>query len=102
MNIRKILIPHIPRLLALASIGAATLGGRWLVTRFSLSPELAAILSDQVVDLLLGAAFLGIAALKLGDNAKVGKLVEAERVKVAAAIQPRRRGRPAPQEDNRG
>lgn len=102
MNIKAIIMPKIPRLLALVGLGLTMLVSRHLVSKFGLSPEMATLLSDYVAEAVLAVALLGIGALKLGDNRKVEKLLTAERVKVAQAIVPKRVRKPAAQEDNRG
>lgn len=101
MNFRKIIIPRIPRLLALVCLGLTTLIVRWAVPKFNISPELATIIADYVAELVLGVALVGIGLLKLDDNKRMAQRIADERVKVAVAVQPRRKAK-ATVEDNRG
>lgn len=102
MSFRQIILPKIPRLLALVGLGLTMLVSRHLVTKLNISPELATLVADYVAEAVLTVALVLIGLLKLEDNAKMQRLLTAERTKVAQAITPKRTRKPAPQEDNRG
>lgn len=92
----------VPRLLAAVGLAGTALLTKWLVPKFGLSPEVAHVVADILVDWVVGVCLLAIGALKVQDNRKVAKLVESERVKIAAQLQPRRKVPARLQEDNRG
>lgn len=93
MNFKEIMLPKVPRLLALVGLGLTALVSRHLIARFAISPELATVLADYVAELVLGLALVGIGWLKLDDNKKVKDLLASERAKVEQEIAPKKAAR---------
>lgn len=95
----SLLWAKVPRLLAAAGLAGTALLAKWLVPKFGLSPEVAHVVADIVVDWVVGLCLVAISLLKLQDNRKVAALIKTERATIQKQIAPRK---PARKEARRG